>query len=137
MQKKRAHGWVSVSPDHEVTLKNRATTYLSYYYCICSVDKNHQLHRRWINPFPQLLASHNLNTNVDVNNSIQDQKLKVQKNRELQFSRETPPNSGIRANKSLISSRKAGHVVPIPFLVLGIRVLTIVAGQSLQFGMVF
>ena len=87
--------------------------------------------------FPQLLASHNLNTNLDVSNSIQDQKLKVQKNKELQFSRETPPNSGIRANNSLISSRKAGHVVPIPFLVLGIHVLTMVAAQSLQLGMVF
>ena len=30
----------------------------------CSVDKNHHLHRRWINPLPQLLASHDLKTNL-------------------------------------------------------------------------
>ena len=72
--------WLGLSiPDHEVTPKNRATTYLLYYYCFCSVEKNHHLHRRWINPFPQLLASHNLKMNLDVINSIQDisRKLKV------------------------------------------------------------
>ena len=45
--------------------------YLLYYYCFCSVDKNHHLHRRWINPFPQLLASHYLKMNRDVINSTQ------------------------------------------------------------------
>ena len=54
----------------------------------------------------------------------------------LKFYPETPPDSGIRAKNSLITSRKAGHVVPIPFLNLGIRVVTIVAAQSLQLGMV-
>ena len=63
-------------------------------------------------------------SNLDVNkfNSGRDQKLKVHKNSLI---------------NSPISSRKAGHVVPIPFLVLGIRVVTIVAAQSLQLGMVF
>ena len=32
-------GSVSVSPDHEVTPKNRTTTLLSYNYWFCSVDK--------------------------------------------------------------------------------------------------
>ena len=41
--------------------------YLLNYYCFCSVDKNHHLHRRWINPFPQLLASHLSRLNSDVN----------------------------------------------------------------------
>ena len=63
--------------------------------------------------------------------------LEVHKNRDLQFSPENPPDSGIRANNSPVSSRKAGHVVPIPFLVLGIRVVAIVPAQSLQLGMVF
>ena len=54
----------------------------------------------------------------------------------FKFSPETPPDSGMRANNSLTSSRKAGHVVPIPFLNLEIRVVTIVAAQSLQLGMV-
>ena len=58
-------------------------------------------------------------------------------NRELQSSPETPPDSGIRATNSLISSQKSGNVVPIPFLVLGIRVVTIAAAQSFQLGMVF
>ena len=51
---------------------------------------------------------------------------------ELQFSPETPPDSGIRANNALVSSRKAGHVVSIPFLILGIRVVTFVAAQLLH-----
>ena len=32
-----------------------------------SEDKNHHLHQRWINPFPQLLASHYLKMSRDVN----------------------------------------------------------------------
>ena len=51
MQKQWAHGWVSVTPDHEVTLKNRAFIYLLYYYCFCSVDKNHHLHPVDVNVF--------------------------------------------------------------------------------------
>ena len=50
---------------------------------------------------------------------------------------ETPPDSGIRGNNVLISFRKAGNAVPTPFLILGIRVETIVAAQSLQLGTVF
>ena len=46
---------------------------------------------------------------------------------ELQFPPENPPDSGILANNSHISSRKTGHVDPIPFLILGIPVVTIVA----------
>ena len=38
--------------------------------CSCTLEleliplKNHHLHRRWIKPFPQLLASHDLKTNL-------------------------------------------------------------------------
>ena len=49
---------------------------------------------------------------------------------------ETPPDSGIRENNDLVSFRKAGHAVPKPLLILGIRLVTIVAAQSLQLGMV-
>ena len=79
MQKYRALGWVSISPDHEVTPKNRATIYILYYYCFCSVDKNHHLHRRWINPFPHFLASHDLKTNLVLIkfNSRHSRKLKI------------------------------------------------------------
>ena len=49
----------------------------------------------------------------------------------------TPPDSGIRENNVLISFRMTGHAVPTPFLVLRIRVVMIVAAQSLQLGMVF
>ena len=45
------HGWVSVTPDHEVTRKNRATTYLIYYYCFCSVDKNEEKKSEMDQPF--------------------------------------------------------------------------------------
>ena len=116
---------------------NRATTYLSYYNCFCSVDKNHHLHRRWINPFPQLLASHDLKTKLDVINSIQDisRKLKTIKcSSSSPF--ETPPDSGIRGNNVLSCFRKVGQAVPTPLLFLGIRFVTIVAAQSLQLGMV-
>ena len=46
---------------------NQGYYYLLNYYCFCSVDKNHHLHRRWINPFPQLLASHPSKMNSGVN----------------------------------------------------------------------
>ena len=42
--------------NHEATPKNRAISNLLFYDCFCSVDKNHHLQRRWINPFSQLLA---------------------------------------------------------------------------------
>ena len=41
--------------------------YLLNYCCFCSVDENHHLHRRCINPFPHLLASHLSRMNSDVN----------------------------------------------------------------------
>ena len=44
------HGWVSVSPDHKFTHKNRATTYLIYYY-FCSVDKNEEKNSEMDQPF--------------------------------------------------------------------------------------
>ena len=47
---------------------------------------------------------------------------------------ETPPDSGIWGNNALISFRKAGHVVPTPFLVRVNCSVTIVAAQSLQLG---
>ena len=108
-----------------------ATTCLSYYYCFCSVDKSHNLHRRWINTFSQLQASHNVKTKCYYFNSGPNQKLKVHKNRELQFFSETHPDSGIRANNSQISSRKAGHVIPIPLLVLGNPVVFITTRNGL------
>ena len=46
---------------------NQGYYYLLYYDCFCSVDKNHHLHRRWINPFPQLLAYHPCKINSYVN----------------------------------------------------------------------
>ena len=49
---------------------------------------------------------------------------------------EALPDSGTRRNNALISSRKAGDVVPTPFLVLVSCFLTIVAAQSLQLGVV-
>ena len=52
-----------------------------YHYCICSVDKNHHLHRRWINPSTQLLASHDLKMILVLIkfNSRHSEKLKVVK----------------------------------------------------------
>ena len=32
-------------------------------FCFCSVEKNRHINRRWINPFPQFLASHTLKIN--------------------------------------------------------------------------
>ena len=76
----------SVSPDHVVTLKNRATTYLLQYFCFCSVDKNHHIHRVWINPFPQLLASHTLKMNtVLIKFNLGHSRKLVVINLELQF----------------------------------------------------
>ena len=54
----------------------------------------------------------------------------------LSLGPETPPDSGIRINNTLISFRKAGHVVPTPLLVLVNCSVTIVAAQSLQLGLV-
>ena len=55
----------------------------------------------------------------------------------MSFPPESPPDSGIRGNNVHISFSKAGHAVPTPFLVLGIRDVTIVAAQTLQLGMVY
>ena len=60
---------------------------------------------------------------------------KSSKNRELQFSAETPPDSGIRANNAFVYSRRLDTSSEY-FLILGIRVVKIVAAQSLQLGMV-
>ena len=49
---------------------------------------------------------------------------------------ENPPDSGIRGNCTPISFRKAGHAVRTPFPSLGFYVVTIVAAQSLQLGVV-
>ena len=63
------------------TPKNRATTYLLYYGYFCSVEKNHHSYRRWINSFPQFLASHTLKMNLVINkfNSKHSGKLKIVK----------------------------------------------------------
>ena len=45
-------------------------------------------------------------------------------------------DSGIRRKNDLVSFRKAGHVVPTPFLVLVNCSVTIVAAQPIQLGMV-
>ena len=54
----------------------------------------------------------------------------------LSLGPETPPDSEIRGNSTPISFQKAGHAVPRPFLFLVFYVVTIVAAQSLQLGMV-
>ena len=110
---------------------------LNYNY-FCSVDTKHHIHRRWINSFPQLLASLDLKTNLVLIkfNSRPSGKLKFVK---LKNYRSLPRpflvlESG--ENNVLISSGKAGHVVPTPFLVLVDCSVTIVAAQSLQLGVV-
>ena len=39
-----------------MSLLKQGYSYLLNYYCFCSVDKNHHLHRRWINPFTLTLS---------------------------------------------------------------------------------
>ena len=50
----------------------------------------------------------------------------------LSLASEIPPDSGIRENSTDIFLRKAGHVVPTPFLVRVNCSVTIIAAQSLQ-----
>ena len=70
--------------------------------------------------------------NMEANNSIQDIFGKLKSYLKCSFISppETPAESGIRGNSVLISFRKAGHAVPTPFLVLGIRVVTIVRTRN-------
>ena len=116
-----------------------ATTCFLYYDCFCSVEKNHHLHRGLITLFPQLLAFHYLKKSLNGNNSIQDisGKLKKYLTYSLSSTPETPPDTGIRGKNALISSRKAGHAVPIPFLTFGLRVVTIVVAQGLSVTIIF
>ena len=48
-------------------LKTRLLLFIILILFFFSVDKNHRFHGRWINPLPQLLASHYLKMNPDVN----------------------------------------------------------------------
>ena len=102
---------------------------------LCSVGKSHHLHRRYINPFPQLLASHYLKTSFVLNkfNSGHSGKPKVCL-KQFKFQSREPsgfriPDSGFRRNNTLISFRKAGHVVPTPFLLHVNCSVAIVAAQ--------
>ena len=52
-------------------------------------------------------------------NSRHDQKPKVHKTASYIFFPETPQDLRIRANNTLISSRKAGHIVPIVIVPVG------------------
>ena len=54
---------------HQTTMSLLKTgLVLNYHITIffCFVDKNHHIHRKWINPFPRLLASFYLKKELDV-----------------------------------------------------------------------
>ena len=105
----------------------------------CSVDKNHHSHWRWINPFPQLLASHYLKSNLVVINSIQDiSGIKKFVKMTFEFSSRDP--SGFWNPDAERSYRTFGRLeklsqYPSCFF-LGKSFVTIVQLQLLLFGMV-
>ena len=99
------------------------------------MNKNQHIHRRLINPFPQLPAIHTLTMNSMLIefNSGHSRKLKVNKKKLVSSLR--PFRILESERRAVLSSlRKAGNVVPIPILFLGKFSITIVQLQSLLFG---
>ena len=117
--------------------KTRATTYLFYYYCFCSVDKFIMTIGDGSSLFRQFLASHTLKMKSVLNkfNSRHARKLKTKITVSLFSKRFQILECGRRAVLSSFWKRR--KFLPIPVRILRNGSVTIVAAQSLQFGMVF